>query len=111
MRIAARSATARDFDAAAQKHANTFWFWLVVAAIIYYFLKWWAVIPALLAIWAAISSVGATKAASNLRNGRVALPYRYIMAFGILLSFIGIAFVAFANRIQNCQRAKNLCPI
>jgi len=28
-------------------------------------------------------------------EGRLALPYKYTMAFGILLSFIGIAFVAF----------------
>lgn len=27
-------------------------------------------------------------------EGRLALPYRYTMAFGILLSFIGIGFVA-----------------
>lgn len=30
MGIDARSATASDFDAAAQKHANAFWFWLVL---------------------------------------------------------------------------------
>ena len=28
-------------------------------------------------------------------EGRLALPYKYIMAFGILLFFIGIGFVAF----------------
>ena len=74
MGVDARTATAADFDAAAQKHASAFWFWLVVAAIIYFFFKWWSAIPALLAGWCAISSVGATKAASNLRNGTYRIP-------------------------------------
>ena len=74
MGIDARIATAVDFNATAQKHANAFWLWLVVTGIIYYFFEWWSVIPALLAIWSAISSIGATKAASNLRNGNYRIP-------------------------------------
>jgi len=35
-------------------------------------------------------------------EGRLALPYRYTMAFGILLSFIGIGFVAlYKNRRES----------
>lgn len=74
MGIDARTATAADFDASAQKHANAFWVWLVITGIIFYFFKWWSVIPAVLAIWAVVSSIGATKAASNLRNGTYKIP-------------------------------------
>jgi len=35
-------------------------------------------------------------------EGRLALPYRYTMAFGILLSFIGIGIVAlYKNKIKS----------
>lgn len=74
MPINARTATAADFDAAAQKHANAFWFFLAVAGVTYYFLGWWATIPGVLVIWAGISSVSATKQAINLRNGTYRIP-------------------------------------
>jgi len=37
MALNARTATAKDFDKAAQKHANATWFWVILAAIIFYF--------------------------------------------------------------------------
>lgn len=39
-------------------------------------------------------------------EGRLALPYRYTMAFGILLSFIGIGIVA----LYKNQRARGVSP-
>jgi len=74
MRLDARTATAKDFDIAAQKHANAFWFYLVLAVVIFYFFKFWAIIPGILAIYTAIQSIGATKAASSLRNGTYKIP-------------------------------------
>jgi hypothetical protein len=69
MKLNARSATAADFDASAQKHANAFWFWLVTAVGIYYFIGWWAVFPALGAGWSAVSRVVTTIQAKKLRQG------------------------------------------
>jgi hypothetical protein len=74
MGVNARPATAADFDPAAQQKANSFWFWLVVAGIVYYFFKYWAIIPGALAVLSAIQSISATRAASSLRNGTYRLP-------------------------------------
>jgi MFS superfamily sulfate permease-like transporter len=68
------TATAADFDAAAQRHANAFWLWLIGAAVVWYFARWWAAIPAVLAAWAVASSVGATIMARRLRAGTYKLP-------------------------------------
>lgn len=68
--VDAYNATPAEFDAAAQRHANAFWFWLVIAGLTWWFASLgWAVIPALFAGWAAVKSVGATRAADKLRNG------------------------------------------
>ena len=72
--VNARTATAADFDAAAQRHANSFWFWLIVAAVVYYFYGWWAAAPGLLSVWSIISSVSATKQADRLRKGTYRIP-------------------------------------
>lgn len=67
--VDARSATAADFDRAAQRHANTFWFCLVVAGVVWWFAGWWAAIPGAVAVWCAVSSIGATRAGMHLRRG------------------------------------------
>jgi hypothetical protein len=36
-----------------------------------------------------------SKSAGGHYEGRLAIPYRYTLAFGILLAFIGIGIVAF----------------
>lgn len=68
--INAHTATSADFDHAAQAHANAFWLWLTIAALVWWFFSpWWAVLPGMLSIWRAIKSVGATNAAQQLRDG------------------------------------------
>lgn len=74
MEINARTATAADFDTAAQKHANAAWFWVIVTGIIYYFFEGWTVISGMMLVWAVISSIGATKQASALREGTYKIP-------------------------------------
>ena len=72
--MAARTATAADFDRAAQRHANAFWLWAIAAGALAYFLGWWALIPAALAVWSAVSSIGCTRAAGQLRGGSYRIP-------------------------------------
>ena len=36
-------------------------------------------------------------------EGRLAIPYKYTMAFGILISFIGIGFVAFCKNKRESE--------
>ena len=74
MRRNARTATAADFNSAAQKHATAAWLWAIVAGAVYYFLNWWAVIPGALVILAVISSIGATKQARHLHSGTYRIP-------------------------------------
>ncbi len=73
--VNARTATAIDFDKAAQEHATAFWFLLIATALTWWlFSIWWSAIPAILAIFSAIRSVGATMAASSLRKGTYKIP-------------------------------------
>ena len=74
MKPNARSATVDDFVTSAQQHANAFWMWLIAAVAIYYFIGWWAVIPALGAGWSAVSSVVMTTQAKKLRQGTYGIP-------------------------------------
>jgi hypothetical protein len=74
MEINARTATAADFDTAAQKHANAAWLYAIAAGITYYFLEGWALIPGILSVWCVISSFSATKQASALRSGTYVIP-------------------------------------
>ena len=69
MGLDARTATAKDFDAAAQKNANAAWFYLILSGVIFYFFEWWALIPGAFCIFSIVSSVGATKQAQSLRDG------------------------------------------
>jgi hypothetical protein len=60
-----RSAT--DFKAAAQKHANATWIFLLVAGVVWYFFRWeLALIPLAIAIYTAIKSVSATRIAIRI---------------------------------------------
>lgn len=70
--VDAHSATAADFDGAARRHASTFWFWLVVTGLCWWLApsSRWALAPAVIALFYASNSIGATRAARDLRNGR-----------------------------------------
>jgi hypothetical protein len=72
--IDAHTATAKDFDRAAQRNANAFWVWAVIAAICSYYFRWWGLIPGTLAILNIVKSVAATRCADQLRNGTYRLP-------------------------------------
>ena len=61
--------TAALFRQAAQKHANAFWIWLIVAGVVWYFTNWaWASIPLALAAYVAIQSFSATMVASRMEK-------------------------------------------
>lgn len=68
-KIDARSATAADFDRAAQRHANAFWVWLILTGVSAFFLLWLAILPAAIAVYSIIASISSTRAADQLRNG------------------------------------------
>lgn len=74
--IDASTATAKDFDNAAQKHANAFWVWLIATGIVGFFLQWVAIIPAIFMILLIIKSISSTSCADQLRKGtyRIANP-------------------------------------
>lgn len=72
--IDARTATAQDFDAAAQRHANQFWVWAIIAAVVFIFLRWWAAIPAAFALYSIVESFSATNCAGALRKGTYRIP-------------------------------------
>ena len=74
MSLNARTATAKDFDEAAQSKANFAWGFGVLTAIIFYFFSWWALVTGAITLLTIIQSVSATKQASNLRNGTYKIP-------------------------------------
>lgn len=58
-----------EFSAAAQKHANATWFYLIVAGVVWYFFGWlWALIPAALGVYTAFQSISATMVATRLEK-------------------------------------------
>lgn len=60
-RASLRGHKAAHFAAAAQRHANAFWFLLVAAALTWWLAGWkWALIPAAAAAWTAFQSCSAT---------------------------------------------------
>lgn len=68
--VDAHSATAADFEAAAQRKANSFWFWIAVGGVVWWTTSiWWAAVPAAVAVFQASLSFGATNAAKALREG------------------------------------------
>ena len=70
-----RTATAADFDHAANNNARAFWLWLVVAGLVWWLTSlWWAAVPSLIGAWCAYNSVACTRTASKLRNGTYPIP-------------------------------------
>ena len=65
----ARTAKAKDFDEAAQRHANAFWVWAIVSGVTFYFAGGFAIIPGVIAGYCVFQSVGASSAANSLRKG------------------------------------------
>lgn len=69
------TATAADFDRAAQRHANQSWLWVAVVGLVWWFASmWWALIPGVFLIWSVISSVSCSRAAMRLRRGTFPTP-------------------------------------
>lgn len=60
---------AADFSAAAQKHANATWFFLIAAFASWYFFGWgWALIPVAIGIFTAVQSVSVTMVATRIER-------------------------------------------
>ena len=74
MAVNARTATAVDFDASAQRWANQFWSWLFVTFLVAYFGGWFALIPGIFAVLSAVKSIGSTMAGTQLRKGTYPIP-------------------------------------
>jgi hypothetical protein len=74
MSLNANTATAKDFDKAAQRHANASWYYGILSGIIFYFFSWWALIPGAMTLFVIIQSVSSTKMADNLRKGTYKIP-------------------------------------
>jgi hypothetical protein len=72
--VNANTATAKDFERAAQYHANSFWVWGGVTGIVFYFGGKFGFIPAVVVLYSVIQSVGATMAAMALRKGTYRIP-------------------------------------
>ncbi len=70
----ARTATARDLEAAAYRQARAFWFWAVIGVVIALLWQWWAVAPFALALLSVIKSIGGGRAAQQLRQGTYSIP-------------------------------------
>lgn len=61
--------TSAQFRAAAQRHANATWIYLIIGAIVWYFASWlWALIPFAFAAYVALQSVSATAVAMRLEK-------------------------------------------
>ena len=74
MGLDARTATAKDFDNVAQKHANSAWGHLILSGLIFYFFEWWALIPGVFCVFSIMRSVSSTIQAGKLRNGTYKIP-------------------------------------
>jgi len=60
---------AEELSAAAQKHANATWAYVIAGGIVWYFFGWkWALIPFGLGIYTAFQSVSATKIATRIEE-------------------------------------------
>ena len=64
----AREAEAQRWDQAAQVCANTFWFWAIIAGLVWWAWRWWALIPAVFALLRAMNTIGAALIAKRLRE-------------------------------------------
>lgn len=70
----ARTATAKDFDVAAQRHANGFWLCLIISVVVGYLWGWWVLLPAAICLLKAAQSISSTRQAGNLRKGTYRIP-------------------------------------
>ena len=61
--------SASEFRAAAQRHAKTTWFFLIVAGAVWYFANWlWALLPTGIGIFTALQSISSTMIASKVEK-------------------------------------------
>lgn len=61
--------TSAQFRAAAQRHANAAWIYLIIGAIVWYFTSWlWALIPLAFAAYVVFQSFSATAVAIRLEK-------------------------------------------
>ena len=70
----ARTAKAKDFDAAAQRHADAFWWWAIFSGATFFFAGGFGMIPGIIAVCCVFQSFGATSAADSLRKGTYPIP-------------------------------------
>lgn len=69
MPIDSRTATASDFDQAAHKQSSVFIMWVAITVLVASIFGWVAIVPAIFAIWSAVSGIMAVTYAMSLRNG------------------------------------------
>lgn len=64
-----RGKRAKQFEAAASRHANAFWMWAIATGLLWWLVDglWW-VIPAVLAGWSVLYSVSATMIQTRLER-------------------------------------------
>jgi hypothetical protein len=68
-RAYASGKTSGQFHAAAQKHANAAWFYLIAAGVVWWLFNWkWALIPLAFTAFVAFQSVSATLIATRLEK-------------------------------------------
>lgn len=72
--VDARTATAADFDDAAQQQANKAWVWAVMTGVTVWLGGWYGAIPGFVTFMAIVKSVVATSCASKLRAGTYSIP-------------------------------------
>ena len=72
MPIDIRTATASDFDQAAHKQSTVFIMWSAITVLVASVFGWAAIVPAIFAVWSAISGIMAVAYAMSLRNGTFA---------------------------------------
>lgn len=71
----ARTATAADFEKAADNGARAFWIAGAVAVAVWVIGGgWWALLPSVFALASGFQSVGASRAAAKLRAGTYPVP-------------------------------------
>ena len=58
-----------EFSAAAQRHANATWFFVIAALVVWYFWGWiWALLPIALAAYTALQSTSSTMIATRIKS-------------------------------------------
>jgi hypothetical protein len=73
--VNARTATASDFDKAAESSARAFWVAAIIAVALWWFAGlWYAAVPGLAALFFGFQVVSAGRAAAKLRAGLYRIP-------------------------------------